>query len=260
MSEIGRLDIVGEEEGFLVVEKPSGLLIHPTRPGEERTFWHTLREILSYEVANGKAIGIVTRLDRETSGLVLVGKSSEASRHLGDLMVHHRIQKTYLAICFGWPGEDVFVVEEPILRLGEVQESRVWLRRGVHPSGAAAKTEFAVLQRTRLRNSKISASLVQARPLTGRTHQIRVHLAHAGFPIVGDKLYAAGEECYLDFIRDGWTPALAEKLHHSRHALHAAGLAWTQAEQQYRFHSPLPRDLVELLENFHAADLSDPAR
>jgi len=247
VGKIQRLEVIAEEEGFLVVEKPAGILIHPTRPGEERTFWHALRELLAYEVANGHSIGIITRLDRETSGLVLVAKSSEASRHLGDLMFHHKIRKTYLAICYGWPVEDRFVAEEPIVRLGEVQPVNVWLRRGVHPSGAVAKTEFEVLQRTHLKNSETPVSLVRARPLTGRTHQIRVHLAHAGFPIVGDKLYAGGEQSYLEFIRDGWTSKLAEKLHHSRHALHASGLEWKDGAQKHDCFSPLPKDLVELL-------------
>jgi 23S rRNA pseudouridine1911/1915/1917 synthase len=89
--------------------------------------------------------------------------------------------------------------------------------------------------------------MVDCEPLTGRTHQIRVHLAFSGHPIVGDKIYGPNENCYLEFIETGWTPTLAQQLLLDRHALHACSLAFTWGSEQFRFDSPLPADLQGFL-------------
>jgi 23S rRNA pseudouridine1911/1915/1917 synthase len=117
----------------------------------------------------------------------------------------------------------------------------------VHPSGAVARTEFRVLEK--FENRLGLFSLVEAKPLTGRTHQIRVHASHAGYPVVGDKIYGPSEDCYLEFIQTGWTPALAERLHLTRHALHSAGLAleWNGSLLEWR--SELPEDLSAFLDS-----------
>ena len=114
------------------------------------------------------------------------------------MMAHHQIRKTYTAIVFGWPIEETFVVNQPLLRQGLVRPSKIYLKQTVHPDGSPALTSFHVLNRFVHRDRPFA--LVEAEPETGRTHQIRVHLAHAGYPIVGDKIYGPDENCYLEFI------------------------------------------------------------
>ena len=121
-------------------------------------------------------------------------------------MQRRQVEKEYLALVRGWPEEEAFTVEPPIRRKGEVAESPIWVKQIVHPEGAASRTDFAVRERF-ARGGRRRFALVRAFPRTGRMHQIRVHLAHAGHPVVGDKIYGPDERCYLDFIETGWSPA-----------------------------------------------------
>lgn len=220
-----------------MVDKPPYMEVHPSKPNGKRTLWDELRDLLVFEIANGGQVSIINRLDRETSGLTLVAKHRAAARELGMQMMARQVEKEYLALVWGWPAVDSFEVNAPLLRQGEKQFSRIHLRQMVHPDGAAAHTEFQVEQRfTGSTSNGDRFALVRAHPLTGRMHQIRVHLAHAGFPIVGDKLYGPDEGCYLEFIDTGWTPSLASRLLLPRHALHSCvlrlshtGLAWQSA-------------------------------
>jgi len=237
--------IVYEDHRFLVVDKPANLLVHPTSPGGPNTLWDELKQFLAYELVNGGRIAFVNRLDRETSGLILVAKSTEAARALGLLISRHHIRKTYLAIICGWPQSDRFIVDQPLLRQGTVRPSKIWLKQAVHPDGYPALTEFRVLRRW-LRNGNPFA-LVVAEPRSGRTHQIRVHLAHVGHPIVGDKIYGPDENCYLDFIASGWSPALEAKLLLPRQALHASALSFELDGTNYSFAAHMPRDMADWL-------------
>jgi 23S rRNA pseudouridine1911/1915/1917 synthase len=237
----GDFRIVGETEDFLAVDKPAGLLVHPTKPGGPRTLWDGLRELLGYELATGGQVSLINRLDRETSGLVLVAKSAGAARAAGLAMQNGAFTKEYRALVFGWPAWDEWEVDAPLLRLGDVAASAVWLQRAVHPDGQSARTRFRVEARCRRRDGAAYA-VVRAWPVTGRTHQIRVHLAHGGHPVVGDKLYV-DSRFYLDFIRDGWTDALAEKLWLPRHALHAERLGFSLEGRSYDWYAPWPDDL-----------------
>jgi 23S rRNA pseudouridine1911/1915/1917 synthase len=105
------------------VDKPPFLLVHPTKPGGAPTLWKQLRELLAFEIANGGQVSIVNRLDRETSGLVLVAKTSAAARKFGLLMQRHRLRKEYLAIVSGWPAWETKVVDAPLDRQGIHQKS-----------------------------------------------------------------------------------------------------------------------------------------
>jgi len=222
--------VVDESEEWLVVDKAAGILIHPTKPSGPRTLWDAARDLLAYEIANGAQVSIINRLDRETSGLVLLAKTREAARHFAGAMEAGRIRKGYRALVFGWPPDDLFTVDAPIARLGEFGPSRIWLKRGVHPGGDPAVTVFRVVERAHSVRGRFA--LVEAAPRTGRTHQIRVHLSYAGFPVIGDKLYGPSEDWYLRFIETGWTAELEEALWLPRHALHSAelevdGRCWT---------------------------------
>jgi 23S rRNA pseudouridine1911/1915/1917 synthase len=245
MEDQAEFGILGETADLLAVDKPAGLLVHPSKPGGPKTLWDGLRELLSYEIANGGQVSLINRLDRETSGVVLVAKTAAAARRAATAMQEGRVRKRYLAILTGHVGEDVFRVDAPIVRRGEVMESAIHLERMVHPSGAAAVTEFRVVER--FGNSAGSFSLVEARPLTGRTHQIRVHAAHAGHAVVGDKIYGVSRECYLEFVRTGWTEALAGRLLLARHALHSAELALEWEGGGLEWESELPADLLGFL-------------
>jgi 23S rRNA pseudouridine1911/1915/1917 synthase len=245
MKRYEEFQVIGETADFLAVDKPAGLLVHPSKPGGPRTLWDGLRDLLGYELATGGQISIINRLDRETSGLVIVAKNGSAARAAGLAMQRREVHKEYLAMVFGWPDWTESEVEAPILRLGEVAPSQVWLQRAVHPAGAEAKTEFQVLRR--VEGARGRFALLRARPLTGRTHQIRVHLAHLGFPVLGDKIYARGEHHYLDFIERGWTEDLAEALWLPRHALHCTKMEIPFDGIAVRWTSPLPADLEKFL-------------
>jgi 23S rRNA pseudouridine1911/1915/1917 synthase len=233
--------IVAETEEFIVVEKPPFLLIHPTKPSSARTLWGELKQLLAFEIANGGQVSIVNRLDRESSGLVLVAKNAIAARRFGLLMQEQRIAKEYLAIVWGWPEWETHSVDAPLLRQGVHLPSPIWLKQAIHPLGAPARTDFRIEQRLTRGANNERFSIVRAFPRTGRTHQIRVHLASLGHPIVGDKIYGPDEKLYLQFIQTGWTSELERQLLLPRHALHSAALEIVHGE---RWVSPLPPDLA----------------
>lgn len=228
----------------MVVEKPPFLLVHPTKPSSARTLWGELKQLLAFEIANGGQVSIVNRLDRETSGLVLVAKNAGAARRFGLLMQEQRIAKEYLAIVWGWPEWETNLVDAPLARQGAHTPSVIWLKQMIHPDGAAARTEFRVEQRV-TRNGGERSSIIRAFPRTGRTHQIRVHLASLGHAIVGDKIYGPDEKLYLEFIETGWTPELERHLLLPRHALHSSAL---EIDGDERWTSPLPPDLAAFVD------------
>jgi 23S rRNA pseudouridine1911/1915/1917 synthase len=260
--------IVDETNDYAVVDKPPFLLIHPTKPNGARNLWKELRELFAFEIASGGQISIVNRLDRETSGLVLVAKTASAARRFGLLMQRRQLKKEYLAIVGGWPKWESKIVNAPLDRQGKHQRSVIWLKQMIHPAGAPAQTGFHVERRfvrsaDRARPLATAEpvhggggpgapfenpreadkfTLIRAVPLTGRTHQIRVHLNCLGHPIVGDKIYGPDEQLYLRFIDTGWTPELEQRLLLPRHALHSARLA---IDGEGEWTSALPPDLAE---------------
>ncbi len=238
--------ILGETPDLLAVEKPPDLLVHPSKPGGPATLWDRLKELLAYEIAGGGQVSLINRLDRETSGIVLVAKNAAAARICSMTMARGEVQKEYQAIVTGWPELDQWEVREPILRLGEMQDSRIWLKRGVHPEGAPSHTAFRVLKRmTHPKHGAIA--LIHCIPFTGKTHQIRIHLSYSGHPVVGDKIYGPSEEYYLKFIETGWTAELAAQLWLPRHALHSCLLEIDYLGQSLRWTSPLAADLAQWL-------------
>jgi 23S rRNA pseudouridine1911/1915/1917 synthase len=137
-------------------------------------------------------------------------------------------------------------VDAPLLRQGLHKPSRIWLKQCVHPVGSSAQTRFEVLARLE-EPAPLSRrfALVRATPVTGRMHQIRVHLAASGHPLVGDKIYGPDEGCYLEFIETSWTESLQKRLLMDRHALHASGLLLE--ESGLRWEAPLPADMEAFL-------------
>jgi 23S rRNA pseudouridine1911/1915/1917 synthase len=236
------IQILMSQPGWLVVSKPAGLLVHPTRPDGTLTLHGLLEHWLGPERASGGQVSLIQRLDRETSGALLVATTAEAARHFSRQIERGEMQKEYRAIVFGWPDWETKAIDAPILREGSRGPFRIWLKQAVHAKGAAACTEFSVLRRFERDGEKFS--LLAAHPRTGRMHQIRVHAATVGHPLVGDKIYGPDEGCYLRFIESGWTPELAKVLHLPRHALHAHRLEFSDLDgRRVNVVAPAPPDL-----------------
>lgn len=238
--------VVAETDDWVVVDKPAPLIVHPANNKPEPTLLGGLEHLYSYEVENGACLGIVTRLDRETSGLVLVAKHTAAARELGMIFERREARKEYLAIVKGWPAEEEWLCEAPILRAGDIGPSSIWVRQVVDAQGKMCSTRFVVEKR--FLRCGLEFSLVRCFPETGRMHQIRVHLAESGFPIAGDKLYSGDGSEYLDWMKHGWSAVLAEKLILPRHALHASRLGIDWQGKGITWEAPLAPDLVDFIE------------
>ena len=234
-----RFRIIEETDDYIVVDKPAPLKVHPNAPDGTPTLYDELRGLLAYELVLGGQVSIINRLDRETSGVTLVAKNSAMARHFGLAMMERKFHKTYAAIVHGWPEWETVTVDAPILRKGEVTDSPIYVKQMVHPKGSPCVTHFVAGRRFELPDGR-PCSLVTCHPHTGRMHQIRVHLAHLGHPIMGDKIYGADETCYLDFIRTGWTDDLQQRLLLRRHALHSTRL---ELAGETAWEADLPEDL-----------------
>ena len=222
--------------------KPPHLLSHPTRPDGQPSLLGWLQE--KYP---GEFVALVNRLDRETSGTVLIARSPDAASKLGTMTMNREIHKFYLALVSGRVEETHGIIEAPIGRLGISGENPIWLRRGVilpdDPQGRkadAAKTEFWLLAAS----EKMSLLRLQAH--TGRLHQLRVHLAHLGYPVIGDKIYGPDSNLYLKFIEEGWTEEHQRVLGLRRHALHAHQMRFVWNGDERTFAAPLPEDMGEM--------------
>jgi len=229
-----QLDIIFEDDAIMVINKPAGLIAHPSPgTGDQPTLadlLHHARPNLKearYSDSEGdrRRAGLVHRLDKDTSGVMVVAKTAAALETLKQAFKERRVQKTYQAVCAGDPGDQL--VDEPLGR-----HPRRWWLRSVIATGKPAQTEFTVLKRGQLYRQP--ASLVQAAPRTGRTHQIRVHLLHLGCPILGDSRYQT--DASRELTRLANVPRLL---------LHAAELTIThpQTGKVMTFTADLPADI-----------------
>lgn len=224
--------VVHEDDHVLAIDKPSGLPIHATARYHKNTLTQVLRERYP-----GNYVVVAHRLDRETSGLLLCGRSLEAARALKTAFERRRVHKRYTCIVHGdLVGEGV--VDEPL----KISAGPVRVRMDIARDGAPSRTRW--FSRERLGRFTV----VEAAPETGRQHQIRAHLAAIGHPIVGDKLYPDPAP-FLEFIATGMTEALGARLLLPRHALHAASLCFPHPAdgRMVTLGAPLPADLVEFL-------------
>ncbi len=217
------LDILYEDADLVVVNKPAGMTVHPS-PG------HTSKTLVNAILAHCDDLsgiggvlrpGIVHRLDRDTSGVILVAKNDAAHNGLARQLRERRVEKTYLALVDGTPKPEEGVVDAPIAR-----DPRNRKRMAIVAGGRESVTAYRLLERFN------GASLIEARPKTGRTHQIRVHLGAIGHAIVGDRVYGKS------------SPLVA------RHFLHAWKITFTHPATgaEMRFEAPLPPDLQKALD------------
>jgi 23S rRNA pseudouridine1911/1915/1917 synthase len=226
--------IVHESAGFVVVDKPAGLPMHADGAFLTRTVVGVLQQRL------GGRMRAVHRLDRETSGLCVVARTRSASRALREQFDARTVDKQYLAIVHGTVADDRLVLDAP---LGRDPQSAIAIRRAVvaadAPDAEPARTDVAVRERF------ADATLVALRIATGRRHQIRVHLAAAGHPLCGDKLYGQSDDAFLAWVR----AVKAGRADPGRQLLHAAMLAFDDPESGARraFASELPADMRAFL-------------
>ncbi len=243
--------VVHEDARVRVIDKPALLPVHASA----KFYFNTLTRVLAERYPDEPELQIVHRLDRETSGCLVVARDREAAATLkqawegsttaGSPRVRS-VDKQYLAVVHGVPSfEDDHALDTP-LRLSQPGDpTRLpHVRMLPDPAGLPALTRVRVERVARDRRY----ALVRCQLVTGRQHQIRAHLAHAGFPIVGDKLYAHGDDAFIDYCDRGLVPELAELFVLSRHALHAARVAFPHPDgDRVIAEAPLPAELAALL-------------
>ena len=216
VSSMARLEVLFESNAFIALNKPAGILVHPAGGLFQWTLIDMAR--LSWRLPD---LDLCHRLDRETSGVLLLAKNRQLSTHAKLQFEHRQVHKEYVAYVEGEPTWLSFDCTDPIRHAAD--DRRV--RREVHPEGSAALTHFTVTSRHSI------FSEIRCEPVTGRSHQIRVHLAHLGHPVVGDALYPTP--------RDTGT----------RHALHCALLSLRDHQNEIiNIEAPVPEDMTRLLE------------
>lgn len=232
----GLFPIIHEDDHLLVANKPSDLVCHPTKDGPLSSLIGRVRAYLGNDEGR-----LVNRLDRETSGVVLIAKGAAVAAELGRL-VAGPARKEYWAIVEGHVPEAEFRIVAP---LGKDDASPVAIKDRVRADGTDAETRVRVIRRF-IRDGA-PFTLLEVRPLTGRKHQIRIHLAHAGFPVVGDKLYGADEQRYLRLVERRLTPEDRVALRMASQALHARRLAFEWRGQSWQFEAAPGKEFLAFL-------------
>jgi 23S rRNA pseudouridine1911/1915/1917 synthase len=227
--------IIDETDDFLVLEKPSGLLVHPAPSQKTATLIDFLLKHAPSIANVGDAAerpGIVHRLDREASGLMVVAKNKQAFEHLKKQFQEHLIKKEYLALVYGKPSQDFDTISTPIGR--KKGKGRMSARARGQAGDKEAVTHYDILERFP------QAALVKVRTETGRMHQVRVHMKSIGHPLVGDTLYAT-------------TKHQTSSLRGLRLFLHAATLGFKdRSGAWHEYHSELPPELAKVIETLKA--------
>ena len=234
------LDVVHEDAHLIVIDKPAGLVVHPAPGNPDRTLVNALLAHCGASLAGVGGVrrpGIVHRLDKGTSGLMVVAKSDAALAGLADQFARRTILRAYRAVVWGVPAPAAGVIEGAIGRNPRNRKKMAVVERGGKPARTRYRVERAL--------GEALASVVVCRLETGRTHQIRVHLAHLGHGVVGDPVYGSGPARLKRAA-----PAAARSFPHQ--ALHAflLGFVHPLTRQQLRFEVGLPEDIEKLIDAF----------
>jgi len=238
LPERGDIKIVSESDDFIIINKPSNLVVHPAHANKNHTLVNYLLE-LRPEIAEAiydpnKAIslerpGIVHRLDKDTSGLLIVAKNHSALKKLSKIIHNHKLGKTYLALVLGWPEENGTI--QTFLKRSDIDRRKMETHKKL---GKEAITNYQVEQYYTYNSQKIA--LVKLKPITGRTHQLRVHLKSIGHPVIGDQIY-----------NNNNSKALSNTIGATRQQLHASELKFRYNNKTNQFTGELPDDFSSIL-------------
>jgi 23S rRNA pseudouridine1911/1915/1917 synthase len=240
LDEPGSLSILFEDADVLAIDKPPGQAVHPSGRNLTGTLIQEVHARYSQGAELPVPIRLCHRIDKETSGLVLLAKGERAHRQIRKQFERRTIEKEYLALVHGVPEAEQGSIDLP---LGQAHASQVRMKMAVQEGGAESHTSWRVLER------RGAFALLSCTPLTGRQHQIRVHLAAIGHPLVGDKLYGVDETLFLRNNRRELVAADLAALGLARHALHNHRMAWiapTGGERR-EVRCPLPADIRAFL-------------
>ncbi|HEX2448491.1 MAG TPA: RluA family pseudouridine synthase [Methyloceanibacter sp.] len=246
------LNIVYEDDALIVIDKPAGLVVHPGAGHAAGTLVNALIAHCGMSLSGIGGVarpGIVHRLDKDTSGLMVVAKTDQAHRALAEQFADHgrtgELERGYLALVWGAPSRPQGTIAAPI---GRHPTSRTKMAVLPPEKGREAVTHWRVVE-TFGRGKEPIASLIECTLETGRTHQVRVHLAHIGHPLIGDPLYGQGFKSKLRKLPE---PLQAKLAALDRQALHATHLAFVHPKSGtlLKFNSPLPADLAEIVAAF----------
>jgi 23S rRNA pseudouridine1911/1915/1917 synthase len=248
------LPILFEDEHLLAVAKPPHLPVHPTA----RYYRNTVVKVLEAARQGEPPLKLSHRLDRETSGVLLLAKHSEADRAIKrQLEAREGVEKEYVAITWGACEKESFAVDLP-LELDPIARVKVKMRVARAGTGLTARTRFSVLGRRHAGGRPYT--MLRCDLETGRQHQIRIHLASIGLPVVGDKLYGPDSELFARGVDGTLSDDDRRLLELERHALHAARLAFrhpiTGARVDIR--APIPNDLGAFWESLHRSEHPEP--
>ncbi len=254
------LNVVYEDDDVLAVNKQAGLIVHPARGNWTGTLvnalayyfkmnWRDIQELPT----NGEVFrpGIVHRLDRDTTGIMLVAKTELALWRLGMQFEHRKIQKTYSAIVSGLLAVDEDIIDMPIGKHPRIREKYAVHRKTGSPYPATTKeaiTRYKVLERLiKVGHSKARFSVVELYPKTGRTHQLRVHMSAIGHPMIGDRMYGGGPLYRSQLLGN---PEVAEGPLITRQALHAHTIEFyhPRTNEVMKLEAPWPEDFRQTLE------------
>ena len=247
------LAVVHEDEDLIVIDKPAGLVVHPAAGHEDGTLVNRLIAHCGVSLSGIGGVrrpGIVHRLDKDTTGVMVVAKNDAAHRHLADQFADHGrtgpLERAYLAVVWGRPRQLHGTIDAPLGRGADRTKRAV--KREQSEDAREAITHFEVIERFHERPDATSlASLVECRLETGRTHQIRVHMAHIGHPLIGDADYGAAFKTKANLLPDSARAVVAL---FDRQALHAFLLQFEHPRtgEVMHFEAPMPEDMQRLID------------